>query len=363
MSKINRRQFMKKSLALGASISAFPAVITSTSRAEMINKVVVHPNVDNLKVVGLTDEAMTTVHKPNAPWILQNKLAIKETVWENIDKLASSLTETSNPTQAWKSIFIKPTDKTWSETIVAIKTNNLGKQHTRSAVMAKICYTLTDVLGVKPTNIHIYDACHGRTMSKRSKFVGLPEGCSIQNKWGGSSSLTSIPSPWKNGRQKAKCLEHLVNDSVDILINIAMCKGHSQRFGGFTMTMKNHFGTFDPDPGHDEGSQDYLIAINQTKEILGKMEKHTHKVLFPRQQLCLIDALWASQGGPGGFSTHQPNFLAMGVLSPIVDYQVATKFRHEKMGWPLNMQMTNRMLNDFGYHKGDLPFGAKLIEI
>lgn len=93
------------------------------------------------------------------------------------------------------------------------------------------------------------------------------------------------------------------------------------------------------------------------------MDKQTGKVLFPRQQLCLVDALWASKGGPGGNPTHQPNFLAMGVLSPIVDYQIATKFREARMGWPLNMEMVHRMLTDFGYVESDLPEGGKLIEI
>jgi len=129
------------------------------------------------------------------------------------------------------------------------------------------------------------------------------------------------------------------------------------------MTMKNHFGTFDPSPGHQKGAQDYLIAINRTPEILGAMDKHTKKILFPRQQLCLVNPLWASKGGPGGNPTHQLNFLAMGVLSPIVDYQVATRFRSEKMGWKPNMRMAHRMLTDFGYEERDLPFGGKIIEI
>jgi hypothetical protein len=151
-------------------------------------------------------------------------------------------------------------------------------------------------------------------------------------------------------------VRHLVDGSVDILINIAMCKGHSQRFGGFTMTMKNHLGTFSPGPAHSNGGQDYLIAINQTPEILGAMDKKTGKVLYPRQQLCLIDALWASKRGPGGKPTHQPNFLAIGVTSPVVDYQVATKFRGEEMGWEPNMKATHRMLEDFGYDDGDLSY-------
>ena len=144
---------------------------------------------------------------------------------------------------------------------------------------------------------------------------------------------------------------------------MAMCKGHSSRFGGFTMSMKNHFGTFSPKPGHEDGSLDYLIAINQSPEILGSMDRRTGKVLYPRQQLCLIDALWAGKGGPGGNPSHQPNFIAMGVMSPAVDYLVATRFRAERMGWKINMEATRRMLTDFGYNEADLPAGGKIIEI
>jgi hypothetical protein len=363
MNKISRRQFIKKTMVMSTGIAAFPTFITSKSRAESMAKLVVHPNVDNLRVVGITDTAMTKVSKPVSPWEVQNKIVVNDVVWENIDKLACGLAEVGNPSEAWRSIIIKPQRKPWSDTVVAIKTNNIAQQHTRSAVMSKICHTLTHTLGVSPFNIHIYDACHGRNMHKNTAFEGLPEGCRVEDKWGGSSTLTSVPKPWKNGKGQSKCLSHLVNGSVDILINIAMCKGHSPKFGKFTMTMKNHFGTFDPGPGHAKGAQDYLIAINRTPEILGAMDRQSEKILFPRQQLCLVDALWASKGGPRGNPTHQPNFLAMGVLSPIVDYQVATKFRSEKMGWQPNMQMAHRMLTDFGYSKGDLPFKGKIIEL
>jgi hypothetical protein len=363
MNEISRRQFIKKTMVMGAAVAAFPTVITNKSRAKNIAKLVIHPNVDNLRVVGITDTNMTDAYEPVSSWKIQDKLVVTNAVWENIDKLACGLVETRNPTEAWRSIFIKPPRKSWPDTVVAIKTNNIAQQHTRSAVMSKICHTLTHTLGVSPFNIHIYDACHGGNMREKTAFGGLPKGCRVENRWGGSSTLTSIPAPWKNGKGKSKCLKHLVDGSVDILINIAMCKGHSQRFGGFTMTMKNHFGTFDPSPGHGRGSQDYLIAINRTPKILGVMDKQTEKVLFPRQQLCLVDALWASKGGPGRNSTHQPNFLAMGVLSPIVDYQMATKFRGERMGWQPNMRMTHRMLTDFGYKEGDLPAGGKIIEL
>jgi hypothetical protein len=53
----------------------------------------------------------------------------------------------------------------------------------------------------------------------------------------------------------------------------------------------------------------------------------------------------------------------MGVLSPVVDYQVATKFRAKRMGWKPNMKATRRMLKEFGYKESDLPEGGKLIEV
>lgn len=361
--KITRRRFMKNTIVLGSALTAFPTALTRKSHGRGGNKIIVHPNVDNLRVVGITDKGMTRDHAPSSSWLRQNDLVVSKAVWENIDKLACNLVESGNPEEAWRTILLKPPRKSWSDTVVAIKTNNIARQHTRSAVMAKVCHTLTSILNVKPDNIHIYDACHGKNISKNTPFLGLPEGCRIENRWGGSETYTNVPRPWKKGREKSTCLKHLVDGTVDILINLAMCKGHSKKFGGFTMTMKNHFGTFSPRPGHKSGSSDYLIAINKSPEILGTMDKQTGKVLFPRQQLCLVDALWASKGGPTGNPTHQPNFLAMGVLSPIVDYQVATKFRGDRMGWQPNMKQTRRMLTDFGYKESDLSEGGKIIEI
>jgi hypothetical protein len=323
----------------------------------------VHPQLDNLRVVGLTDAFMTTAHETGSSWARQNELVNSSVVSENIDRLACALAQTRNAAEAWRQIFIKPPRKSWSETVVAIKTNNIAQQHTRSAVMAKIVFTLTATLGVKPYNIHIYDACHGDEMGKYTPFAGLPEGCRIEDTWGGSTTLTAMPAPWKGSGGRARCLRPLVDGSVDILINIALCKGHSTRFGGFTMTMKNHFGTFSPRPGHDDGAEDYLIAINQTPEILGPMDPRTGKVLYPRQQLCLVDALWASKGGPGGNPSHQPNFLAMGVLAPVVDYLMASAFRGKRMGWELNQEMTRRLLTEFGYTEADLPHQGNLIEV
>ena len=362
MAGITRRRFLKKTIVTGGAMAASPALLLGKAKAAQ-EKIITHPNVDNRRVVGVTDKSMTRSLAPRSSWSRQEELVVPEKVWENMDKLVCGLTEMKDPTKAWRTVFIKPSNKSWSDVVVAIKTNHIAQQHTRSAVMSKVSHTLTEVMGIRPANINIYDACHGRNISGDTPFSGLPKGCRIQNRWGGYKTNTAIPRPWQGGKKESDCLKHLVDGSVDILINISMCKGHSNRFGGFTMTMKNHFGTFNPRPGHSRDGDDYLIAINKTPEILGPMDQETGKVLFPRQQLCIVDALWASEPGPGGLPTHQPNFLSMGVLSPVVDYQMTTQFRGEKMGWSFNKKMTRRFLEEFGYKESDLPNGGKMIVI
>jgi hypothetical protein len=277
--------------------------------------------------------------------------------------MACALVETKDPKDAWKGIFIKPPQKSWSDTVVAIKTINIGMQHTRSAVMAKVCHTLVDVAGVKPANVCIYDGRHGDGMHRDTPFHGLPKGVRIVDDWGGISTPVAVPSPWTERNGKSEIVKALADGTVDILVNITMCKGHWSTFGGFTMAMKNHMGTFSPFPCHDNGAQDYLLAINMTPEILGPLDRKTGRVLYPRQQLCLLDALWVSEDSAIGSSSHQPNFLAMGVFAPVFDYILATQFRGKKMGWPPNMQMTTRFLTEFGYEERDLPGGGQIVEI
>ncbi|MHC4789022.1 MAG: hypothetical protein ACYS8K_07435, partial [Planctomycetota bacterium] len=88
-----------------------------------------------------------------------------------------------------------------------------------------------------------------------------------------------------------------------------------------------------PGPGRgghrDGGGADYLIAINKTPEILGQIDPLSGEVIQPRQQLCIIDALWASETGPGGLPTAQPNALMMGTVAPAMDYLTATRFRRD----------------------------------
>ena len=363
MSVLSRRHFIQKAVITGADLAVAPTIFVPKARAAWEKKSIVHPNVDNLRVVGVMDPKMIRGTQAVSSWSLQEKMVVKEAVWENMDRLARGLAERENPDEAWRSIFLKPPRKSWPDTVVAIKTNNISLQHTRSAVMSKVCRVFTDLLGVRGGNIHIYDGVHGGSMKHNTPFTGLPAGVRIEDKWGGLNAEVSVPSPWGDGRRTTRCLGPLADGTVDILVNIALCKGHNEIFGGFTMAMKNHVGSFTPWFVHQDEALEYLLAINQTPEILGPMDPSTGRVLYPRQQLCIIDALWASEGGPGGYPRTQPNFLAMGVLAPVVDYVIATRFRKEKMKWDINPEATRRMLTEFGYREGDLPAGGKWVEV
>lgn len=321
-----------------------------------------HPEMSPLRVAGILDPNMTTAMNPNAAWPDQDRLVRADVVRENLDKLACALAEEKRAKHAWQRLLLKPPKKAWSEAVVAIKSNEIagGKQHSRSAVLSSICRVLIDVMGVKPSNIYIYDATHGGLMPA---YKGLPQGVIVAKRWGTPITPVPVPAPYKGGASTAKCLKQLADGTVDILINVALCKGHGHGYGGFTMTVKNHLGTFEPRPVHQKGGgPDYLIGINKSPQILGTIDRKSGKVLFPRQQLCIMDALWASKAGPVILPSAQPNRMFMGTCGPVMDYQIATRFRRDAMRWRINESITLRYLKEFGFDPKDLPNKGQLIK-
>ncbi len=358
---VTRRSFLKRSIGGSIAGGAAPMIFIPRLAPSFEGFEDPHPHLSGLRVVGVHDSAMTTEELQVCPWRKQEQLVNTDAVRENIDRMACVLAEETRVSDAWKKIFVKPPAKSWKDAIVAIKTNNIFQQQTHSAVMAKFCDVLVKVIGVKASNIFIYDSCHGADMLKKTPFKGLPEKVNVAALWEGIKVETAVPAPWKSGGRKAACIGPLVEGKVDLLINIALCKGHSTAYGQFTMLMKNHLGTFSPRPAHAEGGTDYLFAINKTPEILGKLDIDG-KVVFPRQQLCFIDALWASRKGPTGLSSAQPNRFFMGSFAPVIDYTVAHRLRREEMEWPIAEAVTDRFLTEFGLEKKDLLDGGNFID-
>ena len=362
MIDISRRKFLRTSMMGAAAVGLGPTLLFPRKARPLEAGTTPHPNVDGLRVVGVHDPRMTRDPIPVAPWKIQEKLVVDGVVAENLDRMARALTSEREARRAWKAIFLCPPGKSWSEVVVAIKTNNIGRQHSHSAVMARVCRVLVEDVGVQARNIVIYDGVHGKNLSRRTPFRDLPDGCRVLDRWGGVDSPVGIPGPWENGAGQTSCLKSLARGEVDILVNLSMCKGHSAAYGGFTMTMKNHLGTFEPKHAHREGRTDYLLSINRSPQILGEISDRTGEVLFPRQQLCIVDALWASAEGPMCEPSVQPNRLFMGTFSPVLDYVLAHRFRKDTMGWVIDEQVTGRFLSTFGIDAGRLPGGGTIVD-
>jgi len=358
---VSRRRFLQKAAVGALALSAGPTIFIPRRAEAYAPGGKVHPYISPLRVVGVRHPGMVNGTSVNTGWEVRDPMVVTEAVHQNLDRMAMALAQESSAADAWKKIIVKPPGKSWSDVVVAIKSNQIAQQRTRSAVMSKVCHVLTDQLGVKPSNIYIYDAKHGDSM-RATPWKGLPEGVNRAAQWGGIRLQTTVKTA--KGPVSTACLEPLGKGEVDILINTALCKGHGSQFGGFTMCMKNHFGTFDPRPGHDGnvGGANYLVGINRSKEIMGEIDPATGNVLFPRAQLNILDALWASKGGPGGLPSDQPNALIMGTTAATVDYVAALRLRQETMGWRVNPQVLAQIREGFGFTDADLPNGGQIID-
>jgi hypothetical protein len=274
-----------------------------------------------------------------ATMAVQNGAVDTERVRKNLDAMAMALAQKESPADAWAAILRKPRDKAWEKVRAAIKVNCICDNHPRIAVVGKVCGEL-GALGVPMENIVIYDGCHDAN-KHYPPYVGkgLPEKVKVSRKSSLLSGATEAvtPSPDKGSYE---CSADIATGAIDILVNCAVNKGHNQKFGGATLTMKNHFGTFTPHP-HGHGTLDYVLAINKSDAIVGGEPV--------RQQLCIVDSLWASTHRPRGIPNKNTHRLVMGVFGPAVDYLTIKKIREPVMGAKHNDKALRRFATEFGY--------------
>lgn len=339
----SRRNFIKTAVAGAAGFMVTGVSGQSQSSKEISasawtpNKKI-NPNIDNLRVVCCHDPSM--ISGAPASWNMegQNAPVNVDRVFADLDAMAKTLSLKNSAEEAWKTIFRKPTHKNWKDVKAAIKVNCISENHPRVAVVAKICTELNR-LGIPNPNIIIYDSdddAHKHYFTFKGK--GLPEDVIVSKL---SQSLggmveTNIPEPYPGS---FKCTKALATGDIDILVNIAVNKGHNADLGKTTLTLKNHAGTFEPKPIHTGGGLNYIIAFNKSNAILGGSPV--------RQQLCIVDSIWAMTGGPFGKPNKQLCRLLMGTFSPAVDYLTAKRIREPLM--KVTHKNIDRFLIDFGY--------------
>jgi len=353
----SRRNFLVKTAATAAGLTLGP--IASKSRVfskttGWINGVTkINPNIDNLRVVYIKDDAMVSSNPTK--WDIQsaNDPVIASVVEADMDKMAMALAQKANATEAWATIFRKPDSKQWNQVKAAIKVNTINYSNCpRLAVIGKLCKVLIN-LGVLPANIYIYDACTSPVNAYNTTYgkSKLPEGVVITGDLGGRVNVT-IPcdNPLKLANHPTShtfpCCGYLVDGTIDILINLAVNKGHGQTDkGGETLCQKNHTGSIK----FSCPSLDEMIAENKCDPIIG-----TQSAGLPyRQQLCVVDAIYSSVNGPGGNPDKMTHALVMGTFAGAVDYLTCKKIREEIMGASHVESALNTHITGYGYTEQD----------
>ena len=317
--------------------------------------------VDNLRVVYATDKAM--IKKTPTLWnyTTQNGAVDAARVSTNLDKMALALSRKTSIAGAWQTIFSKPAARSWSDVKVAIKVNCVDAACIpRHAVVAKVCQAMMSHLGVKGSNICVYDVnftAHSghhpgiaKTYAAYTSSYPFPAGVMLSaNCFTGKKSTVAVPG---GTLSTVNCLADLVDGTVDILVNIAVNKGHYQA-GNVTLCQKNHIGSlkfFCPGKTSAQqkntymtGSAQDLVALNKSAAIVGGTPV--------RQQLCIMDSLWGMRTGPvGGGITHEPATLVMGRHGGAVDYMTEMKVRAAMMNCASTRQDDIKLfITGYGY--------------
>lgn len=320
------------------------------------DKMPINPDIDNMRVICMHDPKMAG-DATSSSYDAQNKVVDDQRVRENMDKMAMHLTGKRNQEEAWRTIF--RSSKAWEETKVIIKVNCVErKMLARFSVIKKIADVLID-FGVQPANIVMFDGQGGDWKTYESS-VSLTDETKIRARL--SNSYSDV-----GGQADVKIPEisngyapgDLVNGKTDIIVNIAVNKGHDSptfNVGMTTLCLKNHFGTFlnNSSGGWYGGaltamhlhSTKGLININKIPEIVGGNPV--------RQQLCIIDSLWAMKGGPSGSADSKPDRLIMGTFAGAVDYCCVKEIREKLMGVTNHQkQVIPQYLTAFGYKETD----------
>lgn len=340
----SRRNFLQTTavgaagVVLSSSVNTILAAESSTSA--WTNGMQINPSIDNKRVVCCTDVTMftsTSAATSATTFANQNAAVVSARVETNLDAMAISLSGKTTVTEAWNTIFRKPDAKEWNAVKVAIKVNCINASiMPRISIVAKICKELIRI-GVMGSNITVYDACHDASgNSKYSQYIGkaLPSGVAVQSGKGSTSNVTV-------GTSTNSCTQVVIN--CDILINCAVNKGHSQTDkGGFTLSMKNHTGTMK----FSCPSLTEMINQNKSDAIIGGTP--------PKQQLCIVDSLWAAVSGPMDEADSIPAKIVMGTFGPLVDIAVAKNIRETVMKATHNQTAINTILSSFGYSLSDI---------
>jgi len=356
---LSRRNFLKSSAGGAVGVTLAGVAMKSAQATTLADGVVwtdkmpINPDIDNMRVICMHDPKMYGIPEGNTMSAIE-KVVNRDVLNANMDTMAMELTGKSSAEAAWKTIF--RSGKPWKDTKVMIKLNTVEKiMLARVSVIKKIADVLIG-FGVVPENIVLFDG-QGGAYAQYTNFVSLTDATKIRgvlsnkmDSMGGRANAT-IPNVTGSG-----CSKDLIDGKTDIIVNIAINKGHNSPSFGVgltTLCLKNHYGTFLASNGMATNlhNTNALININKIAPIVGGNPV--------RQQLCIIDSIWASKSGPGAPDARfdntpegKPDRLIMGTFAGAVDYCCVKKIREaiQKVTHDNNIP---KFLTEFGYKETD----------
>ena len=351
----NRRHFLKIAAAGTAGIVFFPGrsqgLSVSSGSAGWRAGLWINPDIANVKTICCYDEAMVKSQLPS-DFAHQNDWVDAVLIAKNMDEIATKLTNINTASEAWKKIFRKPTDKLWNQVKAAIKVNcaNISNMP-RVAIVSKVCTELIKI-GVPPANITIYDSLNNASGTGKysdslgNPISGLPSGIVVSTKTLDGPTVPVGSSTMQCSSAIAQPDTDPIVYSADILVNIGSNAGSDAGGSEPNLCMGNHIGTLK----FSTPTAAELIAMNQSEAIIGQ-----GTTAVPcRQQLCIIDSLWATVGPAGDLFKPCPCRIVMGMLPPVVDYLTAKNIREQHMNATPNATLITSWLTAFGYTTNDV---------
>ncbi len=356
----NRRDFLKTAAVGAAGITAakFDPIFARTSA--WTSGMQINPAIDNKRVICCHDTKMLTSTPANTNWTNQNNAVNANVVASNMDEMAKLLAKKTTAVDAWSAIF--RSGKPWASTKVAIKTNAIQGStgnHPKVAIIKKLCDVFVDQFKVPASNIVLYDA-NSDAVPIYSTYASLTDAAKIRatvstraQSLGGFQAVTVAPAT-----KPITCVADLVNGTIDILMNICVCKIHtgpgtSYGFGGISLCTKGHLGTF-INVGTESGSEGSATGLH-TVEAVCEINKHDAIIggTPPRQQLCIVDSLLANGINAPGIWNTRTDRIVMGTFAPIVDYLTAMRIIKDVIGAPDRSTIISKYLTNFGYAETD----------
>jgi hypothetical protein len=295
--RVSRRDFIKTTAA-GAALS-----YAGLNLGKLITggKALAQASDSALRVVQINNAAFSKTAS-NIPhgYAAQDANINTAIVYSGMDQAVMCLTQKASPLEAWRAIVPTPggANPQYAQAKIGIKVNyfnpGLG---THVAVVDYLINSLVNLLGFTPGNIYVYDGSSG---SKQDYLkTALVNGAAVNV--GDFGRAGSYPIAGYNST-----LTTLINnDTLHYLISAAVCKGHSGYAGGFSLTMKNHYGSFQPLSHSYDG---YLAGIN------------AHSKIQNKTILALIDAIYCCNGATGTTRTTPVNKLIVGKVPIAVDF-------------------------------------------